>query len=104
MLRTRLTFGLMCLLIILLFMGIYSIDRCSNLGKRIEAISRDNDQAGRNIRQMKNSETAMTGALLCLVTGDQDGARNDFAAASKKFEDALHEENARASASPDEKS
>ena len=55
MLRTRLMLGLMCLLIILLSMGLYSINQCSELGKRIEAISRDNDLAGHNIAQMKRS-------------------------------------------------
>ena len=47
MLRTRLSLGLLCLLLILLAMGLYSIDRCSELGKRIHDIARDNDP-GRN--------------------------------------------------------
>ena len=70
MLRTRLMSGLVCLLIILLAMGLYSINQCSELGKRIETISRDNDQAGPNLQQMKRSGAAMTAALLTLVTGD----------------------------------
>ena len=103
MLRTRLTLGLVCLLVILLSMGLYSINQCSELGHRIEAISMDNDHSGRNIRQMKQSGAAMTGALLSLVTEDQAKSRSDFAAASKKFEEALAEETSRTLASPDEK-
>jgi len=103
MLRTRLRLGLACLLIILLSMGLYSIDRCSDLGRRILIISRDNDRAGQNLRQMKRSGAAMTGALLSLVTGDHDGSHRDFLAASKSFGQALDEENSRVSASPEEK-
>jgi len=91
------------LLVILLAMGLYSINQCSELGRRIEAISRDNDQSGRDIRQMKHSGAAMTGALLSLVTGDQIKSRTDFSAASKKFEEALTEETSRKLASPEEK-
>jgi signal transduction histidine kinase len=95
--------GLVCLLIILLAMGLFSIEQCSSLGKRIQAISRDNDRTGQNLYQMKRSGAAMTGALLSLVTEDHDGSRRDFAAASKRFEEALDEENSRQGASPDEK-
>lgn len=104
MLRTRLRLGLMCLLLILLAMGLYSINRCSELGHRIQAIGRDNDQAGRNIGQMKRSGGAMTGALLSLITDDHDGSRQDFSEASKSFQEALDEENSRRSATADEKS
>jgi len=103
MLRTRLRLGLMCLLIILLSMGLYSINRCSELGYRIQAISRDNDRAGQNLRQIKRSGAAMTGALLSMVTEDHDGSRRDFATASKSFQEALDEENSRHSATTDEK-
>jgi two-component system, NtrC family, sensor histidine kinase KinB len=89
MLRTRLMSGLLCLLIILLAMGLYSINQCSELGKRIQKISRDHDPAGMNIQQMKRSDAAMTGALLALVTGDTVQSRKDFEAASKSFNEAL---------------
>lgn len=104
MLRTRLTLGLMCLLLILLSMGLYSINRCGELGQRIEAFARDNDLSGRSIQQMKRSGAAMTGALLSLVTNDHAQSSSDFAAASKSFKEALDEENARHSAGPEEKS
>ena len=103
MLRTRLTLGLVCMLVILLSMGLYSINECGELGHRIEAITRDNDQSGQNIQQMKHSGAAMTGALLALVTDDHERSRSDFTAASKSFEKALTEENSRVSASPEEK-
>lgn len=103
MLRTRLSLGLLCLLLILLSMGLYSINQCGELGRRIEAITRDNDQSGLSIRQMKRSGAAMTGALLSLVTDDHTQSSDDFTAASKSFKDALDEENSRLSASSEEK-
>lgn len=95
--------GLLCLLIILLAMGLNSINQCSELGKRIQAISRDNDSAGQNIRQIKRSTADMTGALLALVTGDQERSRRDFTSASHAFQQALDEERQRRSASNEEK-
>jgi signal transduction histidine kinase len=104
MLRTRLTLGLVCLLVILLAMGLYSINQCGELGRHIEAITRDNDKFGLNIRRMKRSGASMTGALLSLVTGDQARSKSDFAAASKSFSEALSEENnARNLDSPEKK-
>jgi len=103
MLRTRLILGLMCLLIILLSMGLYSIDRCSELGHRLQAIIRDHDRVGENLGQMKRSGATMTGALLVLVTGDQEQSRHDFSRASKSFQEALDEERARVSATKGEK-
>jgi len=103
MLRTRLTLGLVCLLLILLSMGLYSITQCGELGNRIEAITRDNVGSGRNIQQMKRSGAAMTGALLSLVTNDHVRSGTDFVAASKSFNEALAEESSRHSASPEEK-
>jgi two-component system, NtrC family, sensor histidine kinase KinB len=103
MLRTRLTLGLVCLLVILLAMGLYSINQCGDLGRRIEIISRDNDRSGLIIQQMKRSGAAMTGALLSVVTNDQAQSSSEFNTARKSFLDALNSENARASTSPEEK-
>src|SRR5450755_2391740 len=89
MLRTRLSLGLVCLCLILLAMGLYSINQCGELGHRIETITRENDQSGRGIQRMKRSGAAMTGALLSVVTVDHAESGNDFAAASKGFEEAL---------------
>ncbi len=103
MLRTRLMLGLACMLIIVMAMGLYSISQCSQLGQRIEKISRDNDQVGRDLQQMKKSGAAMTGALLSLAVGDGPKSRNDFATADKSFEEALDAEKNRKTPSPDEK-
>jgi two-component system, NtrC family, sensor histidine kinase KinB len=103
MLRTRLMSGLACLLIILSLMGLYSINQCSELGKRIEKISRDNDQVGRNLGQMKRSGADMTGALLQLVTGDVQKSQADFNKASESFEKALDAEVTRPARSDAEK-
>lgn len=103
MLRTRLMSGLLCLLIILLAMGLYSINQCSDLGKRIEKISRDNDQAGRNLQQMKRGGAAMTAALLTMVTGDAQTSRKDFDAADETFQKALDGEASRTTPSAQEK-
>jgi len=103
MLRTRLTLGLVCLLLILLAMGLYSITQCGELGNQIEAITRDNDRAGQNIQQLKRSGAAMTGALLSLVTNDHIRSSTDFTVAASSFKEALTQENKQPSASPEEK-
>ncbi len=102
MLRTRLMLGLMLLLIMLLSMGLYSIDKCSELGKRIEKISRDADAAGRSIQQMKHGCSVMTGALLGRLTGDGPSVKN-FSMAGDGFGKALEEEQSRQDKSADEK-
>ena len=94
--------GLMLLLIILLLMGVYSIDRCSDLGKRIQTVTRDHDTAGRSIAQMKYTCRIMTGALLERMAGRN--ARNvaEFDSAEAKFGITLKEEWARPHKSADE--
>ncbi|MEJ0000768.1 MAG: ATP-binding protein [Verrucomicrobiota bacterium] len=94
--------GLICLLIIVLAMGLYSINQCSELGRRIQRISADNDRVGRDIGQMKQSGSAMTGALLNLATGDGETSRHEFSDASARFQEALQRENARKSRTDDE--
>jgi len=103
MLRTRLLIGLMCLLVILLAMGLYSIDRCSQLGRHLQTIKRDNDEVGRSLWQMKRSGALMTGALLTLVAGDREESNRTFTAASKSFAEALDEQNSRRTPTDDEK-
>ena len=71
MLRTKVMLGLGCLLIIMFAMGLYSIDRCSDLGRRIEAMGHDHDAVAQAIGEMKRNCGAMTGALLLRAT---DGA------------------------------
>ena len=104
MLRTRLMLGLMLLLIILLAMGLYSIDRCSALGKRIQTINRDHDTAGVSLAQMKHSCTAMTGALLQYLVGENQQSLASFTSADGGFQKALQEEQSRPGKSSKEKS
>lgn len=96
--------GLACLLIVVLSMGLYSIDQCSELGKRIQKISRDNDHAGRNLQQMKKAGAGMTGALLTLSIGDGEESRRDFETAEKSFQEALDSEKQRSQVNPNEAS
>jgi NtrC-family two-component system sensor histidine kinase KinB len=103
MLRTRLTLGLVCLFLILLAMGLYSINECGELGHRIDATTRDNDHSGLNFQRMKRSGAAMTGALLSVVTEDHSQSADDFKAAGRSFEEALASESAMPSISPKEK-
>src|ERR1700761_1837289 len=95
MLRIRLMLGLICLLIIVLAMGLYSINQCSELGKRIQKISAAHDSVGKEIAQMKQSGAAMTGALLTLATGNGDKSREEFEKASTAFQNALNRETER---------
>ncbi len=87
--------GLVCLLIIVLAMGLYSINQCSELGKRIEKISADTDAVGRDVTQMKQAGAAMTGALLTLATGDEAKSRDEFSRSSADFDMALNQETLR---------
>ena len=95
MLRLRLMLGLICLLIIVLAMGLYSINQCGESGRRIQKISADHDAVGRDIARMKSSGAAMTGALLSLATGDGKTSRDDFNSASAEFQKALNRETER---------
>ena len=87
--------GLICLLIIVLAMGLYSINQCSELGRRIQKISASHDSVGQDITQMKQGCAAMTGALLTLATGEGDRSHEEFQKASTKFNDALDRETQR---------
>jgi NtrC-family two-component system sensor histidine kinase KinB len=87
--------GLICLLIIVLAMGLYSINQCSELGKRIQKISAAHDSVGQDITQMKQACAAMTGALLTLATGEGEKSREEFQKASRRFNDVLNRETER---------
>jgi NtrC-family two-component system sensor histidine kinase KinB len=68
MLRTKVMLGLGCLLIILLSMGLYSIEQCSALGHRIESIGAGAGKVTQAIGELKRASGAMTGALLLRAT------------------------------------
>jgi signal transduction histidine kinase len=92
MLRTRLMSGLICLLLILLSMGLYSIQTCNDLGRRIDAVVKYNDATGRLIQKMKRSSSVMSGSFLVLVAGDPKQSRDDFNTARTDFVAAIKEE------------
>ena len=104
MLRTRLMLGLALLMIIVLSMGAYSIDKCSELGKRLESIGRDHDAAGHSLQELKQNCTVMTGALLSRLTGEDSSSLAHFTAAGDKFQAALDAEKSRKTLSTDESS
>jgi NtrC-family two-component system sensor histidine kinase KinB len=103
MLRTKVMLGLCCLLIIMFAMGLFSIDRCSDLGQRIVAIDRDHNGVGQAIGEMKRSCGAMTGALLVRATDGATQSVGDFDAAWVKWRAALQKVQADAASRPDEK-
>jgi len=94
--------GLICLLIIVLAMGLYSINQCSELGRRIQKVSAAHDSVGRDVNDMKGAGAAMTGALLKLATGESVQSRDGFDTASKNFQDALNRETQRTGVAKDE--
>ena len=89
MLRTKVMLSLGCLLIILLAMGLFSIDRCSSLGRRIETLGRSNDAVEQAIGQMKRSCGSMTGALLTRATDGPTASVGTFNEAWDKYSAAL---------------
>jgi signal transduction histidine kinase len=103
MLRTKVMLGLGCLLIILLAMGLYSIEQCSDLGRRIEGIAANNDQVARAIGQMKRACGAMTGALLTRATDGGAESVGAFDQAWTQFSDSFDIVQADAANRPDEK-
>jgi NtrC-family two-component system sensor histidine kinase KinB len=91
MLSARLMLGLMLLFIMLLSMGVYSIDKCSELSKRIEAVRHSHDQAARDIAQLRRSCVAMTDALLGRMESEAR-SQIDFDQASTIFGVVLKQE------------
>lgn len=89
MLRTRLVLGLLCLLLIMLAMGLYSIDRCSDLGRRIQIILKENDETLHTVQELKRNCTQMTSSLLASTTGIAPDSRAEFSEACRHFEIAL---------------
>ncbi|SDU13202.1 Signal transduction histidine kinase [Verrucomicrobium sp. GAS474] len=105
MLRTRLFLGFLSLLLLLLAIGLYSIERCSSLGQRVQLILQDNDRSVRAVQQLKVNCTKMTSSLLAAqpAKGPAPSApsrpdprasdsRVEFSEACRLFEAALEEE------------
>jgi two-component system, NtrC family, sensor histidine kinase KinB len=89
MLRTRLVLGLLCLLVILLAMGLYSIDRCSRLGVQVQIILKENQVIGLSVQEVKRCITRTTAALLSDGAGESRQSNEDFNKACARFDEAL---------------
>ncbi|HEY8966233.1 MAG TPA: ATP-binding protein, partial [Candidatus Methylacidiphilales bacterium] len=100
---TRLFLGFLSLLLLLLAVGLYSIERCNNLGQRIRVILEQNDKTIRSVQQLKLQCTKMTSSLLAGAPGTSVQSRADFSEACRLFEAALGEQE-RISSSPAERS
>ena len=85
MLRTRLMLGLLLLLIILFSMGLYSINRWSDLGRRIEALNREDDSACQAVENLKHAGAAMNTVLLRRLAGDSASTPVEYGKASADF-------------------
>ena len=85
MLRTRLMLGLLLLLIILFSMGLYSINRWSDLGRRIASVNREDDAVCQGLKDLKHGGRAMNGAMLRYLAGGNGDARDDFLKAEGLF-------------------
>ncbi len=103
MLRTKVMLGLVCLLIILLVMGLYSIDRCSDLGRRIEGVAAGSDRVTKAVGEMKRACGAMTGALLTRATDGSTESLASFDQAWKQWSDAFTVVRQEAASQPAEK-
>ncbi len=103
MLRTKVMLGLGCLLIILLVMGLYSIDSCSDLGRRIEGMASGRDRVTKAVGEMKRACGAMTGALLTRATDGSTESLADFDQAWKRWSDAFAIVQSEAAGQPAEK-
>lgn len=103
MLRTKVMLGLGCLLIILFAMGLYSMDRCSDLGNKLQALGRNYDNVGLAIGEMKRSCGVMTGALLLRATNGEARSLDDFDKAWAQWSDSLRAVEKAVADSPGEK-
>ncbi|PTY00993.1 hypothetical protein DB346_15425 [Verrucomicrobia bacterium LW23] len=89
MLRFRLTMGLMCLVVVMLAMGLFAIDRCSQLGKQFQIFLVESDAAGHTALAIKRSTGRLLGAALSRLSGNWEPSRYDFAAESRELEERL---------------
>jgi len=90
MLRGQITLGLLCLLIILLAMGLYSIDKCSRLSVRIKSLLQGNDSIVHDIKVLKEDTTQMMAGFLSSATsGKAPADLKDIAESRAQFQEVL---------------
>ena len=92
MLRTRLYFGLLPLLLLLIFMGGYALHTCLALSRSVEVTLVDNYRAMLATEEMKDAATRMNGALYQAQKGSFLRARQLFAEQHTRFERGLHDQ------------
>jgi two-component system, NtrC family, sensor histidine kinase KinB len=92
MLRTRLSAGFLCLLIIVLAMGLYSIDRCSQLGQKLQTMLKEDYQAFYGVQELEKSTAKMTSLLLKGSDTKAAEARVEFVEVSRLFAEQLAEQ------------
>ena len=91
MLRFRLTMGLLCLVVVLLAMGLFAIDRCSQLGKQFQSFLMESDTAGQTALAIKRSTARLLGASLSRLSGNWEPKRFDFVKESNELKQRLDE-------------
>ncbi|MDZ4787440.1 MAG: ATP-binding protein [Blastochloris sp.] len=89
MLRTRLVLGLLCLLVILLALGLYAIDRCNHLGNQVEVILSENLETSRALQELKRCIDQSTAALLAEEAAELEAEPQGFSKAVLGFESCL---------------
>ncbi len=92
MLRTRLYFGLLPLLLLLIFMGGYALHTCLALSRSVEVTLVENYRAMLATEDMKDAATRLNSALYQAQRGDSLGAQRQFAETRARFERSLREQ------------
>ena len=100
MLRTRLTLGLLPLLLLLIAMGGYALFTCLELSRSVEITLVGNYRSMLATEEMKNAATLMNSALYQAQGGDVLAARERFAAQRARFDRTLHEQSMTAAGTP----
>jgi NtrC-family two-component system sensor histidine kinase KinB len=100
MLRTRLYFGLLPLLLLLIFMGGYALHTCLALSRSVEVTLVENYRAMLATEDMKDAATRLNSTLYQAQRGDALGARREFAAARSRFERNLRDQAMMSAATP----
>ena len=99
MLRTRLSLGLLPLLLLLIAMGGYAVYTCQALSRSLEGTVVANYQAMLAAESMKQAAAAMNGALYQAQTGDPSAAAQ-FEEQRSRFARNLHDQSMAAAGTP----
>ena len=75
MLRARLVLGMLCLLVILVAVGLYTVDRYRDLGLRVQVVQDENDQMVRSMQDLRTTTNTASSVLLLARENDQVSIR-----------------------------